>query len=299
MIKIGPEGWVAELSADFTYDNVKKVGRAIAVFLLTHDQAAKPFLVSYDPRFQAERFAVELAKLLESAGINVLFTERDTPTPIVAWETVDRGAAGAVSVTASGRGHRFSGLKFIKHGGALCLADCAKEIETYVFLERSTAQPANIPNQMLLNYQSAVSQIGRGNKGTVERFEPRERYFNYLAAQLDQARIRKAAPLIVVDPLFGAARGYVDLFLQRLGCRVEELHGKRDVLFGGLEPNPVEPNLAELRARVAQLKADLGLAFNADASAYAAIGRDGGFRAGAAAADPLLAAVQEVARLGL
>ncbi|MCU0641373.1 MAG: hypothetical protein MUC35_04730 [Candidatus Margulisbacteria bacterium] len=291
MIKFGPEGWIARISEEFTFENVIKVGRAIAVYLLSREQGDKPFLVSYDTRFQAERFALEIVKVLEAAGINVLLTERDTPTPIVAWETVDKRAAGAVMVTAGSHGAQFSGLKFIKPGGAVCLTDCVREIETYLFLERSGSGGVNLPHDKLLRYQAAASQIGRVARGKVERFEPRERYFGYLSAQVSQARSR---PLIVVDPQFGSARGYVDLFLQRLGCRVEERHGHRDVLFGGREPGLTEQHLAELKAKVLERKADCGLAFNSDASAYALIDRSGGFHAGAEAVDPILAALRAI-----
>jgi phosphomannomutase len=293
MIKFGPEGWAARLSAEFTFDNVRKAAKAIAVFLISRDLAGKPFLVSYDPRFQADKFALEIVKLLEAAGITVFLTERDTPTPIVAWETVDKGAAGAVVITAGSLGAQFCGLKFLRPGGAPCLADCIKEIETYLYLEKSATLSASLPNQTILNYQSAVSQIGRGKKGAVTRFEPRERYYNYLAAQIDRSKLARR---VVIDPLYGAARGYVDLFLQRLGCDVEVLHGKRDVLFGGCEPNPIAENLVPLQARVAELKADLGIAFNADASRFALIGREGKYQAGQETVDPILTAVSSVAQ---
>jgi phosphomannomutase len=267
VISFGNDGWVAKISEEFTFDNVRRVGRVAAACLTGRGLPAGPFIVSYDPRFLADRFAVELAKTLESAGISVLLTERDTPTPVVAWEMNDKKAVGAVVVTAGSRDRQFGGLKF--------LGDIAREIGQY--LDRPAADQVK--------------------KGSVERFEPRERYYRYLSAQLDQAKIKKAAPLVVVDPFHGSARGYVDLFLQRLGCRVEELHSERDVLFGGGEPSPIEERLGELRAKVAALKADIGLAFNADASAYALIGRDGRFQAGESAADPILAAFQAVEKL--
>jgi phosphomannomutase len=295
MIKFAADGWTARISEEFTFDNVRRVGRALAVFLINRGLTGKPFLVTYDPRFQADRFAVELVKLLESAGIKVLLTERDTPTPIIAWETRDKGASGAAVITATSLGAQFCGLKFLIQGGDFCLADCIKEIDTVLFLEKSSSRAANLPNQTILNYQAAASQIGRVKKGTFERFEPRERYFQSLAAQLDRGKMAKQ---VVVDSLGGSARGYVDLYLQRLGCRVTELHGERDVLFGCREPNPTAENLAELRAKVLETKADLGIAFNADASVYALIGRDGQFQAGQETADPILAALKAVERLG-
>lgn len=71
--------------------------------------------------------------------------------------------------------------------------------------------------------------------------------------------------------MYGSARGYLDRFLQGLGCQVEEIHGYRDVLFGGTAPDPVEKNLPELKA----MKADLGLALSGDAGAFGIIDRSG------------------------
>jgi phosphomannomutase len=119
---------------------------------------------------------------------------------------------------------------------------------------------------------------GPGSGATVqgiEHFEPRERYLKYLEVSLDTEAIRKARLKIVVDPLYGAGRGYLDLLLQRTGCSVEEIHEGRDVLFGGRIPAPTEDNLEELKSKLKENRAGLGLALSGAADDFAVIEASG------------------------
>jgi phosphomannomutase len=131
-------------------------------------------------------------------------------------------------------------------------------------------------------------QVTVGKEPGIERFDPRERYFRYAEASVDAEAIKRAGLKIVVDPMFGSVRGYFDVLLQRLGCRVDEINNYRDVLFGGLAPDPKEENLAGLKAAMDGQKADLGLAFNGDGSAFAVIDGQGQYKYHGEAGDALL-----------
>jgi phosphomannomutase len=292
MIKFGTDGWQGVISEDFTFDNVRKVARAVAVYLINHRLIQNPLIVGYDARFLAERFAGEVVKVMEGAGCFVYFVERDTPTPVIDWEVKDKEAAGAIMITAASSQPQYCGLKF------LCAADCAKEIQTYLYLEGAKTTTA-VSNQVLLNYQSAMGLIGAGQKAKSkeERFEPCERYLKHLEGLVDASVIKKAKLKVVVDPMYGSGRGYLDMVLQRLGCQVEEIHNYRDVLFGGKSPDPTEENLAELKAKVLETRADLGVALNGDASLFALIDREGKYRAGEAGKDAILESLLKVEAL--
>ncbi|MBN3033620.1 MAG: hypothetical protein JW873_05940 [Candidatus Saganbacteria bacterium] len=119
-------------------------------------------------------------------------------------------------------------------------------------------------------------QKGRQAPG-LERFNPRDRYLKTLEVALDYDAISKARPKLVIDPLYGSARGYLDRLLQRLGCAVEEIHAERDVLFGGLAPAPREENLADLRNKIKESRADLGLAFDGAGEDFAVLDRKGNY----------------------
>ena len=100
-IEFGTSGWRAVLSEDFTFDNVRKLIHAIGGHIKEHPHFgfhSKDYLdhighantaesalvvIGYDPRFLGEKFALEAAETFAAAGIRVLLSESDTPTPVV------------------------------------------------------------------------------------------------------------------------------------------------------------------------------------------------------------------------
>ncbi|OGB90263.1 hypothetical protein A2625_02940 [candidate division WOR-1 bacterium RIFCSPHIGHO2_01_FULL_53_15] len=267
MLKFGKDGWSAVISDEFTFANVRQVATAVAGYLIDRKLLDKPLIVGYDARFLSEKFAETAMKTLAETGISFLLTDRDVPLPVLAWAVGDRGAAGAFVVSAGGLPHQYSGIKFIPGHG-----------------------------QSALEYQSGLNLPGRGQaaKSKLERFDPRERYLKYAEASLDIDAINKAKPKIVVDPMFGSGRGYLDLLLQRAGCQVEEIHNWRDVLFGGLAPDPKEANLQELKAKVLGNKAQFGFALSGDGASFAVIDGQGKYSPGHESPDAILACAKIV-----
>lgn len=257
MIKFGTDGWRAVISDEFTFSNVEKVAKAIALYLLNHGLADKPLIVGYDPRFLADKFAETTVKVMESAGINCFLTERDTPTPIVAWSVKDKKAAGVVMITASHNPAQYCGIKFIP----------------------DYAGPADeaITSELQENSNKEIELPKARKRGTAERFEPRERYFSYIESFVDPQLIRQAKIKIVYDPMYGAGRGYLDRLLERNGCQVEAIHSFRDVLFGGDNPEPEDKHLSELKEKVVELGASLGLANDGDADRFGVVDEKGSF----------------------
>lgn len=255
MLKFGTDGWRAVISEEFTYDNVRKVAKAIALYLIQHKLSNRPLIIGYDPRFLADKFAEEVTKVMEEAGIDCYLTERDTPTPVVAWEVRDKKAAGAVVITASHNPAQYCGIKFIP-----AYAGPANEVITSEIEENS--------NKDIILPESK-------RKGKVERFEPRERYIKYIESFVDPTLIRRAKLKVVCDPMHGAGRGYLDKILQNFGCKTEEIHETRDVLFGGISPEPSDSNLQELKSKVLELSADVGLANDGDADRLGVVDEKG------------------------
>jgi len=256
MIKFGTDGWRAIISDEFTFDNVKKVAQAIACYIHNHKLSGKPIIIGYDARFLADKFAEKVAYVMENAGIDCYLCERDTPTPVVAWEVKDRGACGAVMLTASHNPPQYCGIKFIPDYAGPANEAITKEIEA--------------------NLAQSVNFDGK-RKGKIERFEPRERYFKYIERFFDLDVVKEAKLKVVIDPMYGSGRDYLERILLRFGCVTEEIHGYRDVLFGGQNPEPEEKTLQELIAKVRELKADLGLALDGDADRFGIVDELGNF----------------------
>ncbi|OGC14462.1 hypothetical protein A3J90_01640 [candidate division WOR-1 bacterium RIFOXYC2_FULL_37_10] len=257
MIKFGTDGWRAIISDEFTFDNVRKVARAIALYLIEQKKTDKPIIIGYDPRFLADEFAFEVAKVIKSAGIDVFLPNRDTPTPVIAWSIKDKGACGAVMLTASHNPPQYCGIKFIPE-----YAGPANERITSVLQEYANKE-INLPKP--------------SKQGEVKHFKPRDRYFEYLKSLIDFEEIKKSKLKIVYDSMFGSGRAYTDFILGKSGCIVESIHNYRDVLFGGSNPEPSDELLGELKQKVVERNFDLGLANDGDSDRFGIVDEKGLF----------------------
>jgi phosphomannomutase len=94
---------------------------------------------------------------------------------------------------------------------------------------------------------------------------------------VDWDRLRAAKFRFVVDPMHGAGRGLLRDLFRRHEIDCEEIRGRRDPLFGGVNPEPIEPHIAALQRAVVQGKFDAGFALDGDADRIGAVDRDGAF----------------------
>ncbi|MFA4858658.1 MAG: phosphoglucomutase/phosphomannomutase family protein [Candidatus Margulisiibacteriota bacterium] len=261
MIKFGTDGWRAIISDEFTFDNVARVAQSIAAYLISAGKAKQPVIIGYDARFLADEFAYLCAKVLKANGINCLVCDRDTPTPVVAWEVTDKKAAGAIMLTASHNPPAYCGIKFIADYGGPAFEDVTQKIEEGIQVAAGAT---------MTDYNSE-------KHGAIERFNPEARYLQYIQKFVDVDLIRGAGLKAVYDPMFGSGRGYLDKLLDKFDVKVEVIHNYRDVLFGGKNPEPTAENLTELSALVVKNKAHVGLANDGDADRFGFVDENGKF----------------------
>src|SRR5574337_740704 len=264
-IRFGTSGWRDIIAENFTFANVRLVARAIAEYLLAEGADQPEVVVGYDTRFLSEGFAAEAAAVLAAHGVRVWLTDRDAPTPVIAYEVIRRGAAGGLNVTASHNPPEYNGLKFSGPTGGPALPAVTDRIEKRV--QELLAQPET-PYPPLAELEA---------KGLVVRIDPRPVYLNRLRELVDFKAIAAAHLKVAVDLLYGTAKGYLDEILLEAGCDVQTLHESRNPAFGGLTPDPSEVNLRELTAVVRSSGCHLGLATDGDADRYGIIDRDGRF----------------------
>jgi len=77
--------------------------------------------------------------------------------------------------------------------------------------------------------------------------------------------------------MWGAARGYSDELLRSAGIPVATVHDYRDVLFGGHAPEPDDHLLEDLRNKMRETGAKLGIATDGDADRFGIVDADGTF----------------------
>lgn len=262
-IHFGTSGWRGIIADDVTFPRARVVVQGIIDHLKAAGVAERGIVVGYDTRFLAERFAQEAAQVLAANGIRAFLCERDTPTPVIAYEVVRRQASGAINITASHNPPEWSGIKFSMATGGPALPEVTRAIEARA-------------NERWAHPQVAMLETGAAEKaGLLTMIDPSGPYLTRLQGLVDYEAIRRTGLRVVVDPLFGTGRGYLDEACREAGCEVEVLHDWRDPLFGGAPPDPAPPRLRELGERVRTRKAHLGVATDGDADRFGIVDSDG------------------------
>ncbi|AUX09354.1 phosphoglucomutase/phosphomannomutase [Halalkaliarchaeum desulfuricum] len=249
-ISFGTDGWRAPLG-EFTDRRLRLVARAIADHLRA-EETDGPVAVGYDARESSPGFAETVAETLAGEGFDVLFPERDVPTPVIAHAVVDRGCAGAVVITASHNPPEYNGVKFIPDDGAPALPAVTDDIESRL--------------------GEAPGTTGEREDGRIRRFDPIEPHRRAVRRIVD-ADLDGVA--VVYDAMHGSGRGVTDALLSAAGATVIRRRCSRDPDFGGGGPDPVPERLGGLVADVREQDADLGIANDGDADRIAIVTPEG------------------------
>ncbi len=265
-IKFGTSGWRGVLAEDFTLENVRVVTQAIADHLKSVGEAEKGVLIGHDSRFFGERFARETARILAGAGVPSLLCQDDAPTPVIAFELLRRGCGGAINFTASHNPHEYNGIKFSPSWGGPALPETTADIE----------QRANAMLGEVCYRDMPLDQAVRS--GLVAEIDPKPDYLDAIRSKVDLDAIGRSGMTVIVDPMFGAGRDYVDALLVEAGLMVQTINSQRDPYFGGVSPDPSEAHLGDLIAQVkGNPQVTLGLATDGDADRYGIVDADGTF----------------------
>jgi phosphomannomutase len=259
-IKFGTDGWRGVIGEDFTFANVRRVAAAVAQYVRAEGQPSRGLVIGYDTRFLSGEFARAAAEVVASAGIRVVLADHPTPTPAVSFAVVARRAAGAIMITASHNPYRWNGVKFKASYGGSAAPAIIQRIETHL--------------------HKLDKQRGRAHRGRVARLETVDLvspYLSRLKKLVRMEQIRASGRRFVIDPMYGAGQGCMARLFDEAGVVFQEIHGRRDPLFPGLNPEPIEPHVADLRHAVVEGQYDAGFATDGDADRLGAIDRDGSF----------------------
>src|SRR5437870_570189 len=134
-IKFGTDGWRAVIAEDFTFENVRRVAQAVALYWKA--AAAKKgvtprAVVGYDKRFLSEKFAATVAVVAAGDGIPIIHTAQATPTPAVSYAVKHENLIGGIMITASHNPPEFNGVKIKADFGGSADQEITKEIEALV-----------------------------------------------------------------------------------------------------------------------------------------------------------------------
>lgn len=253
-IKFGTDGWRAVISEDFTFDNVKKVAQAIAdyvnkdarVQLKVKDERV---VVGYDTRFLSDKYAELVSCVLAANGIKTILADRATPTPSVSFAIKDKALIGGVMITASHNPARYNGIKFKAYYGGSAGADITARFEAY--LGKGEIRYASL-NELK-------------SKGMIEIEDIIPPHLAFIKRYADIRLLKNSRMKVLVDSMYGTGNDYIADILKGGKCKVDTIHDEKNPGFGGINPEPILPNLQELADRVKRDKYDIGIATDGDA----------------------------------
>jgi phosphoglucomutase len=259
-IKFGTSGWRAIVADEFTVENIRRAVTGIAQYVVAQPlipgQPKHRILVGRDPRFLGESFVELAADVFAAHGIAPEVIAGSAPTPAIAYGVREFKTSGAINFTASHNPPEYNGIKFSTPDGAPALPEMTKQIE------------ANI---------AALGEVAIPPKGKHAAADVKPAYMKKLAEIVDFAAIKKSGIKIVVDPFWGAGRGYQSELLEDAGISVATVHDYRDVLFGGHAPEPDDHLLDECKFKMRETGAAIGIATDGDADRFGIVDFDGTF----------------------
>lgn len=217
--------------------------------------------IAQDARLHSEPLAKVLAKGIVHMGANVVNLDV-VPTPLGYYSEFaafpeniapDVKISAALIVTASHNPPEYNGLKMTFNKASLGEAEI-KEVKQYTMEQMSNDITAvkhgesrlyNIIPQYIDSLTTKFSQIGNGIK-------------------------------VVVDSANGTAGVVAPKLYRDLGCEVIELYSEPDGNFPNHHPNPSDlSTLEDIKKKVVETKADLGIAFDGDSDRLGVIDSEG------------------------
>ena len=99
----------------------------------------------------------------------------------------------------------------------------------------------------------------------------------YVKRSLDLERLKAADMHVLVEPMWGAGAGWIPRLLAGGKIRVTEIHSERNPWFGGVNPEPIAPNIDECTRHPGEGGYDLGLLLDGDADRAGAADEKGTF----------------------
>jgi phosphomannomutase len=263
-IVFGTDGWRAKVADEYTFENVRRCADGVARYVVERGEQAKSVVIAYDRRFSSEYFAQAAAEVLLAHDIPVAYSVRPVPTQMSSYEVVERGAAAGIVITASHNPWTDNGFKVKSPSGAAAGPEILAALEKTIGGNGGTA----IERRPFADAEAA---------GLVERFDPYPGYERYVRRTLDLDALKAADVRVLVDPMWGSGAGWISRLLQGGRIVVTEIHQERNPYFGGVNPEPIPPNVDEALGMLAAGGYDLGLFLDGDADRAGAADERGGF----------------------
>jgi len=214
------------------------IAKALA-FLLNADK----LVIGRDTRPSSPALHKAIVDALIDVGVDVVDVG-ECPRSLQSYAIAKKGIAGGIMITASHNPPEYNGFKLIQKPNF------------------QLSSPGGMDDIKKLAINPAVSDRVEERKGKLEKLNILDEYIEEICNKFVDVKDLK----IVVD--YGNGMGSITAkpIFERLGLNIIPLYEEVDCTFPNHPANPAEEkNMEELRKRVVEEKADLGLAFDGDA----------------------------------
>jgi phosphomannomutase len=229
-LTFGTDGWRDVIADKFTFENLGRAAQAYAEYALAQKSTSEKHtavLVGHDTRFLGALFARHCAEILAANGLRVLLSKSYVPTPALSYAVKHYGAGGGIMLTASHNPPQFHGFKLKGPYGGTATPEIYKAVS-----ERVTHIAS-----------SDVKQFD-AKKHTVETFDIRSHYYDFLKKQVDLNAIKSLEVPIYHEAVGGAGTLWLSGFFEHVGLQsITDLHSEAHPLFYGVNPEPLPQNL--------------------------------------------------------
>jgi len=253
-ITFGTDGWRASIAEDYTFDNVRRCAQGFADYLkaIYGAEIARGAVIGGDKRFRSEDFAAAAAEVLAGNGIPVHFCGGGIPTPVISFGVTERGALGAINITASHNPPNDNGFKVRDlNGGAIDPAGL-KAIEARI--------PATVAGVQRMEFDAALKA------GLIQPYDPVPAYDARIRSLVDVEAIKAAGFTVLVDNMWGNGAGHLSRLLAGGKTQLIEYHADRNPIFPEMKrPEPIPPNVDAGLAKAREIGADVVCIMDGDA----------------------------------
>jgi len=233
---------------DLTPEVVELIGRGYSSYLLkTIARDKAKISVGWDARLHSPVIRDSLIKGITGSGIDVMDLGM-CPTPLQYYSLHALPLDGGVMITGSHNPPEFNGFK-LSVGKGTIFGDAIQEIKKII-----------------------DAQAFRKGAGTVEHYPIIEPYIDFIKDKFGSMSGIK----VVVDAGNGTGGIVAPNIMRALGADVVELYCEPDGNFPNHHPDPtLEESLADLIAKVKEVKAHVGIGYDGDADRIGVVDEEG------------------------
>lgn len=234
---------------DFDNDFAKRLGKAFASFLKTEQGEIPTVSIGYDARLSSPSIAKSLTEGFIESGVKVYNLGLIT-TPISYFSMFQMNLSGGIMVTGSHNPPEYNGFK-LSMG------------KTTIFGDQIQKLKGVLENEDFIEGQ-----------GSVEDYDIFDQY-----VQRYKEEFKEMGNLpVVLDCGNGAAGSIVRRLYEGVGLKPEILFEEPDGTFPNHHPDPtVEENVTDLKKKVAETGARIGIGFDGDADRIGVVDEKGRF----------------------